>query len=282
MFYLIIVTLVWAFSFSFIGIYLSGQVDTWFAVMARILIACCTFLPFLRFKGTTLPQKILLMLIGSLQLGIMYIFYYNAFNYISIPEVLLFTIFTPIYINLFYDLSKNQLLRVSYLLTAILAIIGAGIIRYDNISSNFMVGLLLIQGANISFALGQIGYKRIIELYQLQQHKAFAWVYIGAAIVALLGWFIFGDSSRLPTTNIQWAVIVWLGVIASGLCYFLWDYGATKVDSGILAIMNNAVIPAGIMANVILWQQSIDWARFLVGSSIIVLSLLIHQKWHHR
>lgn len=278
MLYLIIVTIVWSFSFSFIGIYLSGQVDTWFAVVMRVLLAFVTFIPFFRIKNILPKQMVSLMGVGACQLGIMYFFYYNSFQYISVPEVLLFTITTPIYVTIIYDLLQRHRLRLSYLLTAVIAVIGAAIIRYDHISSQFIIGFLLIQGANIVFALGQVGYKRIMELYPLPQHHAFAWVYLGAIIVASIGWLIFGDSSKLPTSSLQWWIIVWLGVVASGLCYFLWNYGATKIDSGTLAIMNNVVIPTGILVNVIIWHQSIDWGRFSLGSVVIVFALILHHK----
>ncbi|OCL28893.1 carboxylate/amino acid/amine transporter [Gilliamella sp. wkB171] len=279
MLYLIIVTIVWSFSFSFIGIYLSGQVDTWFAVVMRVLLAFVTFIPFFRIKNILPKQMVSLMGVGACQLGVMYFFYYNSFQYISVPEVLLFTITTPIYVTIIYDLLQRHRLRLSYLLTAVIAVIGAAIIRYDHISSQFIIGFLLIQGANIVFALGQVGYKRIMELYPLPQHHAFAWVYLGAIIVASIGWFLFGNPEKLPTTQLQWEIIIWLGVVASGLCYFLWNYGATKVDSGTLAIMNNVVIPTGILVNVVIWHQSIDWGRFLLGSAVIVFALILHHKF---
>ncbi|WP_392560093.1 carboxylate/amino acid/amine transporter [Orbus mooreae] len=281
MIYLLIVTVVWSLSFSLIGVYLSGQVDSWFAVFVRVLLALCVFLPFIRFKIFSLKQILLLMLVGAFQLGIMYIFYYHAFNYITVPELLLFTIFTPIYITLIYDLLQGHKLRVSYLFTALLAVIGTAIIRYDHISANFLLGFILIQGANISFAIGQVSYKRIMEVYHLPQHYAFAWVYVGAAIIATIGWLAFGRFQHLPTTTFQWLILIWLGVVASGLCYFLWNYGATKVDSGILAIMNNLVIPVGILVNVVIWQQQIDWLRFIIGASVIVISLIIQQRTKH-
>ena len=279
MYYLIFVTIVWSFSFSFIAVYLSGQVDTWFAVVMRVLLAFITFIPFLRFKNVSVKQMLLLMGVGACQLGIMYFFYYNSFQYISVPEVLLFTISTPIYVTIIYDLLQGHRLRLNYLLTAIIAVIGAAIIRYDHISRDFIIGFLLIQGANIVFALGQVGYKRIMELYPLPQHQAFAWVYFGAIVVATIGWLLFGNADKLPTTQLQWGIIIWLGVVASGLCYFLWNLGATKVDSGTLAIMNNLVIPTGILVNVIIWHQSIDWGRFSVGSAVIVFALILHHKF---
>jgi drug/metabolite transporter (DMT)-like permease len=44
--YLIGVTLLWSFSFSLIGVYLAGQVDAYFSVLTRIVLASLVFLPF--------------------------------------------------------------------------------------------------------------------------------------------------------------------------------------------------------------------------------------------
>ena len=101
--YLLAVTLLWAFSFSLIGVYLAGQVDAWFSVLMRIALATLVFLPFLKLKKTPKALALKLMLIGAVQLGVMYSFYYHSFLYLSVPEVLLFTVMTPIYITLLND-----------------------------------------------------------------------------------------------------------------------------------------------------------------------------------
>ena len=62
--YLILVTVLWAFSFSLIGQYLAGRVDSDFAVLVRVSIAAAVFIPFTRWRG--LPLRLLGMLIFSL------------------------------------------------------------------------------------------------------------------------------------------------------------------------------------------------------------------------
>ncbi len=276
---LIATTLLWAFSFSLIGVYLSGQVDSWFAVLMRVSLAFLVFLPFLRWRGVTLRQVLLYMLVGACQLGLMYLFYYPSFQYLSVAEVLLFTVMTPIYVTLIYDLLCGNRLRWGYLLSASLAVLGAVIIRYSQLSPQFWLGLGLIQGANLCFAIGQVGYKRLMEVYPMPQHNAFFWFYAGALCVALVGWGLFGDASRLPTTHLQWGILLWLGIGASGLGYFMWNYGATQVDAGTLAIMNNALIPAGLLVNLAIWQQHLDWLRLIIGGSVIIASLWVHRRW---
>ncbi|GKX57259.1 membrane protein [Leminorella grimontii] len=276
---LIATTLLWAFSFSLIGVYLAGQVDSWFAVFIRVALAFLVFLPFLRLRGVTLRQILLYMSMGACQLGVMYLFYYHAFLYLSVAEILLFTIMTPIYVTLLYDILAGNRLRWGYFLSALLAVIGAAVIRYNQLSAQFWVGLGLIQAANVCFAVGQVGYKRLMEVYPMPQRNAFSWFYLGALCVASIGCLLFGDFSKMPTTALQWGILVWLGIGASGLGYFMWNYGATQVDAGTLAIMNNALIPAGLVVNFALWQHNVDWIRLIIGGGIILASLWVHKKW---
>lgn len=191
---------------------------------------------------------------------------------------------TPLYVTLIYDLLQGRRLRPGYLGSALLAVLGALIIRYNPLSSQFLLGFALIQGANLCFALGQVGYKRLMEVMPLPQYRAFSWFYLGALTVALPAWWLYGNPQMLPTTSLQWGILLWLGVGASGLGYFMWNYGATQVDAGTLAIMNNALIPAGLLVNLAIWQQHPDWFRLTLGGTVIALSLWVHRRWivpHH-
>ncbi|MHC9038178.1 EamA family transporter, partial [Cobetia marina] len=67
--YLIGVTALWAFSFSLIGVYLSGQVDSYLAVLTRIVLASLIFAPFLRPRAISGRIRWQLMAIGAVQLG---------------------------------------------------------------------------------------------------------------------------------------------------------------------------------------------------------------------
>ncbi|EKS7201131.1 TPA: carboxylate/amino acid/amine transporter [Enterobacter ludwigii] len=276
---LIITTILWAFSFSLIGEYLAGHVDSYFSVLMRVGLAALVFLPFLRTRGQSLKTILLYMLVGAMQLGIMYLFSFRAYVYLSVSEFLLFTVLTPLYITLIYDLLSKRRLRWGYLLSAALAVIGAAIIRYDKVSDHFWTGLMFVQLANLSFAIGMVGYKRLMETRPMPQPNAFAWFYMGAAIVAVAAWFILGNPQKLPTTTLQWGVLVWLGVVASGLGYFMWNYGATQVDAGTLGIMNNVHVPAGLLVNLAIWQQQPHWPSFLIGGAVILASLWVHRRW---
>ncbi|MGL4751507.1 MAG: EamA family transporter, partial [Aeromonadaceae bacterium] len=53
--------------------------------------------------------------------------------------------------------------------------------------------------------------------------------------------------------------------------------GATRVNAGVLAIMNNALIPAGLLVNLLIWNHQADLLRLAAGGSLIVLSLLVNE-----
>lgn len=137
---LIITTILWAFSFSLIGEYLAGQVDSWFSVLMRVGLAALVFLPFLRWRNINWRVIVLYMTVGAIQLGIMYLFSFRAYLYLTVPEFLLFTVMTPLYVTLIYDLLRRQRLRWGYALSALLAVAGAAIIRYDHLSEHFWWG----------------------------------------------------------------------------------------------------------------------------------------------
>ncbi|MGO1342956.1 carboxylate/amino acid/amine transporter [Chromohalobacter japonicus] len=281
--YLIGVTMLWAFSFSLIGVYLSGQVDSYFAVLTRIGLAALVFLFWLRPRRMPLGHVLGLMAIGAVQLGAMYIGFYQSFLLLSVPEVLLFTIFTPLYITLIDDILKGRFTPF-YLLTATLAVLGAAVIRYADISDTYWAGFLVVQSSNLCFAVGQVAYRHLAPRLprEVAHRHVFGWFYLGALCVALPAFWLFGDITALPTTSLQWGVLIWLGVVASGLGYFLWNKGACRVDAGTLAIMNNALVPAGLLVNLLIWNRDADVPRLALGGGILLASLLINTWWRRR
>lgn len=275
------VTLLWAFSFSLIGVYLAGQVDSYFAVLTRVVLASLMFLPLLLRNPIAPALALRLMAIGGIQLGMMYLFYYQSFLLLTVPEVLVFTIFTPVYVTLIYDLLARRF-RAAYLFSALVAILGAAIMRYNQLSPDFWLGFFVVQGANLCFASGQVLYKRLLETWPsskpVVQHQVFGWFYLGALLVVLPAWLMLG-TEQYPSSPLHWGILLWLGIVASGLGYFFWNLGATRVSSGQLAIMNNALIPAGLIVNLLIWNRDTDLLRLAAGAAVMMLALWLVSRY---
>ncbi len=272
---LILVTILWAFSFSLIGQYIAGKMDTYLAIFLRLLFAFLVFVPFLNFRTLFRVESLKTMLIGILQIGVMYLFYYNSFKYLSVSEVALFTISTPLIISIIGNIIERRFI-LRQLFSVILVVFGAAIIKWSEISNDYIIGFLLVQGANISFGLGQVLYRKVIS--EQNQMQKFALFFLGALIPISIVLVSRATVDLSQVSNLQWGVLLWLGLVASGVCYYLWNTGAKLVSYGELAVMNNAVIPAAILVNVIFWGAKIQWTSFLLGAFIIICGILIENK----
>lgn len=232
----------------------------------------------MKFRGVNPVLALKICAVGAVQIGVMYIFYYRSFAYLKVYEVALFTIFTPFYVTLLYDALKLRF-RALYLFSVAVAVLGALVIKFGAINSEFLTGFLLVQGANLCFGLGQSAYKFMLERHGFSEQKElFGYFFVGATAVTAIAAIVLGDFSKFNPSFSQGAVIVYLGTVASALGYFLWNKGACEVDSGVLAIMNNALIPAAIVVNLVFWQKDADLARLLAGSALICVSLILHKK----
>lgn len=275
---LILVTVLWAFSFSLIGQYIAGKMDTYLAIFLRLLFAFIVFVPFFNFKNFFKVESLKKMLIGTLQIGVMYLFYYNSFKFLSVSEVALFTVTTPLIISIIGNIIERRFV-LRQLISVFLVVIGAAIMKWSHISNDYIIGFLLVQGANISFGVGQVLYRKIAS--DQNQMQNFALFFLGALIP--ISFVLISrptvDLSQIST--LQWGVLLWLGFVASGVCYYLWNTGAKLVSYGELAVMNNAVIPAAILVNVIFWGARIQWISFLFGAFIIVCGILIENRKAH-
>ncbi|TWI52836.1 carboxylate/amino acid/amine transporter [Pseudomonas duriflava] len=276
--YLLAVTVLWAFSFSLIGEYIAGRVDSDFAVLVRVLLAALIFLPFTQWKNVAPRFVAGLMLAGALQFGVTYLCLYRSFTVLTVPEVLLFTVLTPIYVTLLDDALSRRFNPWS-LMAAIVAVSGAAIIRFERLDGDYLWGFLLLQVANLTFAAGQVMCKHLVQRYpsDVPLYRRFGYFFLGALLIVVPSFFLFGNTALLPTTSVQWGVLLWMGVFATALGMYGWTVGATRVNGGTLAIMNELHVPAGLLVNLLIWNREADLQRLLLGGGVIVASLLINR-----
>jgi len=149
--YLLIVSIIWALSFGLIKGNLAG-LDSHFISFSRLAISFIFFAAFLRVKRFPSGQILILMAIGAVQFGLMYIFYIYAYNYLQAWQIALFTIFTPLYVTLINDLLSKKF-HLIFLITATLSIIGAAVIVLKDITSiELQLGFFLIQFSNNQYS----------------------------------------------------------------------------------------------------------------------------------
>jgi drug/metabolite transporter (DMT)-like permease len=280
MLHLLFVSLVWAFSFGLIKTSLAG-VDPNFVAAARLGLALLVFVPFFRPRAVDRRTALRLMLVGAVQYGGMYIAYLYAFRYLQAYEVALFTILTPLYVTLIHDWTERRIQWIS-LAAVSLAVIGTWITQSGGwLAPSLLTGFWIVQISNVCFAYGQIDYRRVMAGKGAADGQVFALPYLGGFLTAAVSAFIFADRGSLVVSGPQVMTLVYLGVVASGLCFFLWNAGARRVDAGTLAIFNDLKIPLAAVVSLTFFGEQVDVLRLLLGGGLAAAALLLN-AWNLR
>ena len=283
MIYLSIVSLIWALSFGLIGNMLSG-VDSFFVATLRLGIASLLFLPFLRLKGIGWITIVRLVLYGAIQFGLMYACYMSAFRFIPSHLVAVFSILTPVYVVFIHDLQKRVFSK-RYLWIAVLSVLGAATIKAKTMpTGDIWMGFLLMQVAGAAFAFGQVAYREWkIKNQDVSDLSIFGLLTIGGTLC--IGCLSLPETeweiSKISAD--QWKAILYLGLVASGLGFFLWNKGASKTNAGTLAAFNNAVVPLAVLISLFIFNEGKnfdreDQIRLMIGSVLIGSALFLSLK----
>ena len=273
MIYLVIVSLIWAFSFGLIGNTLAGLPPAWLG-WVRLALSALVFLPFVR----RLPWKTALALFatGAVQFGLMYLAYLSAFRYLKSHEIALFTVLTPILVAVLDDLSGRRF-RPLNLLAASLAVAGAAVIKWSELETAApLIGFLLVQASNLCFAAGQLAYRAIMtRLPQpVPDRNVFFWLHFGGfAVLTPMVLPILAGVHPAPSPR-QWTALIYLGIVASGICFFLWNRGARLVSAGQLAVMNNLKIPLAVAVSLLIFREKANLYTLMIGALLIGAALL--------
>lgn len=283
MLYLAIVSLIWAFSFGLIGSALAG-VDSYFVATLRLGCATLLFLPFLRIKGIRRNDCLRLIAYGAIQFGLMYVCYIKAFSYLPSHLVALFTVLTPVYVVLIHD-ARQRRFTPRYLLAALLSVLGAAIIKAKGTpSGDIWIGFGLMQLAGLAFAFGQVAYRDWKRQHsRIKDRDCFALLTIGGTLCAAAFSLPLTDWSALEVSASQWQALLYLGCIASGLGFFLWNKGAARSNPGTLAAFNNAVVPLAVLASLFVFGEiensSTDTlVRLAIGAALIGGAVMLGQR----
>jgi drug/metabolite transporter (DMT)-like permease len=274
---LFIVSLIWAFSFGLIKDRLAG-LDANFVAAARLLVSLLVFLPFLRPGGLSRRLSLRLLAIGALQYGVMYITYIASFRFLKAYEVALFTIFTPVYVTLFNDLFARRFKTLN-LLTASLAVLGTGIISYGGVGTrDLLAGFMLVQVSNLCFAFGQVAYQRWMRVdLRAGDLKVFGFLYLGGFATAGLAAGALTPWRTLAVSPAQVWTLVYLGAVASGVGFFLWNYAARRVETGTLAIFNDLKVPLAVAVSLLVFGEKTDPIRLAIGGSLALGALVVQE-----
>jgi drug/metabolite transporter (DMT)-like permease len=274
MLYLLAASLLWAFSFGLIKGQLGG-LDPGFVALCRLALAAAAFLPVARpsLRNGRVPAWALGL--GVLQFGLMYVLYIAAYAYLPAWMVALFTVLTPLYVALLAPLRGRRLSGLTWPAVG-LTIIGAAVVLARGLPQGAdWRGILLLQGANLCFAAGQIWYPEVRRREGLADGSVLFWMYLGAAAVPAL-WLLLpgGGQWTWPAGDQLW-VLLYLGLAPTGLGFYLWNKGSARVSAGLLAGANNLKVPLAVLVSWLVFGEQADYWRVSLGLALVVTALFM-------
>ena len=265
MIYLILVSILWSFSFGIIKYGLPG-IDSTLISLMRNLIALLFFASLTLYNFKKFSFDIKLVLIGAIQFGLMYILYIQSYQYLPAYLIATFTITTPIFIGIFSQLLEDKSFSLNGIFSIILVVIGSLMMRFNIVNLiDYWLGFFLIQCANVCFAIGQIMFKRwhskntsVDIIYNFSQ------MFFGAVLITSI--FSIINSTNLAMLNASnLYALLFLGLFSTGFGFLAWNLGAIQVSNERLAVMNNAVIPIAIFNSYLIFGEAINLILFLPG-----------------
>ena len=265
MIYLIIVSILWSFSFGIIKYGLS-EVDSSYISFIRSLIALLFFSSISIYNIKKFALDLKLISIGALQFGFMYIFYIQSYAYLPAYLIATFTITTPIFIGLASKFIAHQSISKNGIYAISLVIIGSFLMRINFVNPlDYWIGFLLIQFANLFFASGQILFKEWkIKNDGTDILHNFSQMFLGATLVTSL-FYLFSSSGSNQLSSENLFALIFLGLISTGLGFLFWNLGSLKVTNDKLAVMNNLIIPIAILNSYFIFGEQIDSSTFVPG-----------------
>lgn len=271
---LLAASLLWAFSFGLIKGELTG-LDPLLVSLVRLALAAFAF-GVLAWR-TRLHWRMgsRAMGLGAIQFGLMYVLYIAAYSYLPAWMVALFTVTTPFYVMLLAA-ARDRQLRTRYIAAVVLAIAGALVTVAQGLPEGASwKGVALLQAANLCFAIGQVFFVDLKRLSNLDEASLVAWMYIGALLVPALALLLRGTGAGALPDSSQWLTLVYLGLVPTALGFFLWNRGATRVQPGFLASINNLKVPLAVFVSWSVFGEEADYLRFTSGLALVVAALFV-------
>ena len=275
MIYLILVSILWSFSFGIIKYGLSG-IDSSFISLMRNLIAFLFFASLSLYNFKKFIFDIKLILIGAIQFGLMYVLYIQSYQYLPAYLIATFTITTPIFIGIFSQLLQNKSFSLNGIFSILLVVLGSLMMRFNIVNPlDYWLGFFLIQCANICFAIGQIMFKKwyskntsVDIIYNFSQ------MFFGALLITSMFSIINSTNIGMLNTYNLFALL-FLGLFSTGFGFLAWNLGSLQVSNERLAVMNNVVIPIAIFNSFLIFGEAINPMLFVPGLVLFYLAFKI-------
>lgn len=265
----------WGVSFP-VGKYALQFMDVWSLLFYRIFLGTLIALPFVvrRYQPIKPEHRGALIVWGLTLIPICLTFQFTAlmFTSASIASLAIALEF-PFVLMWLFLLYKKRPNRLAFYITT-LGLIGLALI-IGEIKMDSIIGVLLIFGGGISFALGSVLSDKVAKHYDPVYTTAIAML-MGTAVM-FIPWLVFGTTATVDIPLVAFGALIFLGVFNSFLATFLWTFGCRVITSTRAAqmIMVEPLVGAGVS---IIWLNEYWYWGTVVGGAMVIGSIMMDSR----
>jgi drug/metabolite transporter (DMT)-like permease len=277
---LIFAVLIWGLSFALAKKALN-EFSPFELVTIRLALGSLTAFGISRFWTKTKSSNrspMTPLILGFFEFGGTYLLYTWSLSYLPSGVVGTLTLMTPVFTMLIGRAFGINNLNKYSLLATILSLFGAllcfpftRIFGGFEMSPQSALGLGLIIGSNLLFAIGNV----LISKWERQKRWDQSLTSKGlgyGCIFALMATFARGSTAPINVSDWRvWILPFYLGVIATGLGFFLWNRGVQKVSAFPASLIGNFKGPLAVLWGILLLNEKFD-SKFLLGLVLLFCS----------
>ncbi|MCC6276300.1 MAG: EamA family transporter [Oligoflexia bacterium] len=285
MIYLFLTALIWGLSFALAKKALL-VLGPWQLVFIRLLLGGITVWLVQRRLVTRYtfggPERHLVwlpgILIGVFEFALTYILYTASLAYLPSGLVGALTLLTPIYIYILSLFAGLNTWDRRALGAVVLSVGGAAICLPKELWQGFdnhgWTGFVLINLSNLCFALGNV----LIDKFQLERRwdddHTYRGLFIGAAVCLIPAIFLSDTSALTSMSPEQMLLPGYLGIVATGIGFFLWNKGVSSTSALMAGVMGNLKGPLALAWGAVLLAENINTAM-IIGTACLFVSIFL-------
>lgn len=216
------------------------------------------------------------VIVGLFNSAIPFYFTVMASQHIGVALSAILNALTPLFTFLLSILlfSSEQRISIIYLLNLLLGFVGVLCINFNfsvNDTEFYAVLALIIVSVSYAFAANYIKY-RIKTNHPL-------WISTLAAFVSTLIMFVFHlltmeNKWNMPTSFNQLLALMWLGIISSGLCLYLYFVLIKRIGAKLASMVTYLMVLTGVLLGVIYLHEQMPFV-VKIGCALIMISLVM-------
>ena len=206
--------------------------------------------------------------------------YFVAMTKAPAVEVSLLAYLWPLLIVIFAALLPGEHFKLKYLIGALLALGGCGILIGKGgveFQSEYLTGYLLA----LACAFIWSGYSVASRLVSAVPTDAVGWFCAATALLALLCHLAW-ELTVWPSNGTQWMGILGLGLGPVGIAFFTWDYGVKHGNLPLLGILAYAAPLISVLLLIAAGEAQLTGTLLLACIAIISGSLIAGVNWKNR